>query len=199
MLRFSVQNRLRASLTIKPVDEPVTVAELRQHGRISGTADDAWLMAAIGAARDKVEQEIGRALIRQTWTAYLDRFPLGFVRLPMPPLHAIASVKYIDPNGAQQTLASNVYESDTHSTPARFGLAYGRSWPSTRDQMNAVEVAYTCGYGLAADDVPAPIRHAIMMIVAHLYEHRETVNDFQLHDIPMGASWLLDPYRVAFF
>lgn len=191
-------NRLRAQLTTAPTDEPVTVTEAKTHGRISGSADDTWLTAAIKAARQKVEAEIGRALITQTWTAYLDGFPIGDIRLPRPRAIAIASVKYIDVNGDQQTLSSSVYQLDSKSEPARFGLAYNQTWPSTRDQMNAVEIAYTCGYGNAAA-VPEAIKHAILLIVAHLYEHREAVNDFQLHEIPMGAQFLLDPYRVICF
>lgn len=191
--------RIRAVRTADAQDEPVSVDELVQHSRISGTADNAWLAVAIKAARHKVEEEIGRALLTQTWTAYLDGFPCGEIRLPRPRALAITSVKYIDTNGAQQTLASSVYQLDARSEPSRFGLAYAQSWPSTRDQMNAVEIAYTCGYGAQPEHVPAAIRHAIMMIVAHLYEHRETVNDFQLHEIPMGAGWLLDPYRVVCF
>lgn len=194
-----VTNRLRARVTTEPADEPVSVEELRQHGRVDGTADDAWLSVAIKAARQKVELEIGRALMTQTWTAYMDAFPIGAVRLPMPRAIAITSVLYVDTDGAQQTLSSTVYELDSKSEPARFGLAYGQSWPSTGNVTNAVEIAYTAGYGAAGDAVPAPIRHAIMMIVAHLYEHRESVNDFQLHEIPQGAGWLLDPYRVVCF
>lgn len=191
--------RLRATLTTRPSDEPITVDELRQHGRIDDTTDDAWALLAIASARRRVEEETGRALMQQTWTAYMDQFPCGLIRLPRPRLISIAAVKYIDPDGEQQTLASSVYQVDGKSEPARFGLAHGQSWPATRCQMNAVEIAYPCGYGTSPDSVPEPIRQALLLIVGHLYEHREAVNDVQLHEIPMGAQWLLDPYRVVSF
>jgi uncharacterized phiE125 gp8 family phage protein len=190
---------MRVTRTTDAADEPVTVDELMQHSRIQSTADNAWLALAIKAARQRVEKEIGRSLITQTWTAYLDRFPCGDVRLPYPPTIAISSVKYYDGNNELQTLSASVYQIDTASEPARFKVAYGKSWPSTYCRLNAVEIAYTAGYGADGESVPAAIRHAIMMIVGHLYEHRETVNDFQLHDIPMGAGWLLDSYRVISF
>jgi uncharacterized phiE125 gp8 family phage protein len=146
------------------------------------------------------EETTGRALMMQTWTAYLDRWPFGEPAwLPRPPLIAVASVKYIDSTGVQQTLDPSTYQVDNKSAPGRFSLAYAKSWPSVRPQMNAIEIEYTCGYGAEPEAVPEPIRHAIMMTVAHWNEHRETVNDFALHDVPMSAEWALQPYRVHWF
>jgi hypothetical protein len=37
----------------------------------------------------------------------------------------------------------------------------------TGRELNAFEVAFTAGYGDAASDVPAPIRHALTLLGAH--------------------------------
>jgi hypothetical protein len=66
--------------------------------------------------------------------------------LPKPPLVTVNSIKYIDQNGVQQTLATDQYLVDTVSEPGRVTPAYGTSWPSTREQANAVEVSFNCGY-----------------------------------------------------
>ncbi len=191
--------RVHSVVTTPPQDEPITVDDLRMHSKIDDTTEDAWAMVAIAAARQRIEEETGLALMRQTRTAYLDRFPRGVIKLPAPPLISIVSVKYIDTDGAQQTLSSSVYQSDNKREPGRFGLAYGQSWPSTRTQMNAVEIAYLCGYGSAPDNVPELIRQAMLMIVGHWNEHREEVSDFQLYDVPRTAESMYGLYKVNWF
>ena len=39
--------------------------------------------------------------------------------------------------------------------------------------MNGLEVAVTCGFGATPADIPAPIRQALLLLVAHWYEHRD--------------------------
>ena len=63
------------------------------------------------------------------------------------------------------------------------------------DRLDAVRIAFDAGYG-AADAVPQAIKQAILMIVAHWYEHRETVVvGTGAVDIPLGANALLSPFR----
>ncbi|MGE5260788.1 MAG: head-tail connector protein [Actinomycetota bacterium] len=38
--------------------------------------------------------------------------------------------------------------------------------------VNAFEIAFTAGYGGAADDVPGPIKQALKLLVAHWFERR---------------------------
>ena len=40
------------------------------------------------------------------------------------------------------------------------------------------------------------ITAAILLILGHLYENRETVTDKPLNNVPMGALSLLQPYRI---
>ena len=52
------------------------------------------------------------------------------------------------------------------------------------------DIAFTCGYGAAAD-VPAPITSAILLLLAALYEHRGD----DAAPSPDNALALLAPYR----
>ena len=61
------------------------------------------------------------------------------------------------------------------SEPARLVLSAGAVQLSPARLLNAFEVAFTAGYGDEASDVPAPIRHALKLLVAHWFEHREPV------------------------
>ncbi len=107
----------------------------------------------------------------------------------------VDSVKYIDPTGAQQTLAATEYDVDTFSMPGRLRLAYGKSWPQTRDQWNAVSIIYWVGWAVA--DVPAPIKQAILLLVSQLYEHR-TPEVIARAIVPIQFTFdsLIAPYRL---
>ena len=124
-----------------------------------------------------------------------DRFPT-FFELPRPPASAVATIKYLDVNGDQQTLDSSVYTTDFLSEPARIVLASNQSWPTTDDTINAVEVNYTAGYGSATSDVPGPLKHAIKFLGAHWYENREpVVVGMSVVDVELTVESLLWMYR----
>ncbi len=43
--------------------------------------------------------------------------------------------------------------------------------------------------------MPAPIKHAIMMLGAHWYNQRESVSGVQMHAVPDSLQALIKPYR----
>lgn len=163
--------------------------------------EDALLSALITAARVTVETVTRRSFITQTWRLYLDRFPSERgIRLPHTPTQSVTHIKYYDTDGVQQTFNAARYWTDVVSAPARLSLKEGEDWEDTEpDRLNAVEITYLAGYGSAAEDVPAPIKHAIKLLVAHLFENPDIVNAGQLSAIPMSIDYLLAPYRVINF
>lgn len=42
--------------------------------------------------------------------------------------------------------------------------------------------------------VPAPVRHAVLMLANHLYEHRGIVNPTALYNVPYTIDAMLKPY-----
>jgi hypothetical protein len=42
------------------------------------------------------------------------------------------------------------------------------------------------------------LRHAMLMMVAHWFENRETVSALTMKSVPMSYQYLLDPYRLMF-
>ncbi len=185
-------------LITAPTVEPVTVAEVKTHSRITGTDDDAYLTLLIKAARNHVENITNRALITQTWDWTLDG-GLRDVCIPKAPLQSITSVKYTDDNGTEQTLATSYYKVDDVSEPGRVVLAYSQSWPTARQEINNVTMRFIAGYGDASTDVPDDINFAILWIVDHWYEHRTAVTELGLNKTPLSIDAALFPYRVGFF
>jgi len=122
------------------------------------------------------------------------------ILLTQPPLISIDSVKYIDVDGTQQTMASTDYKVDSVTEPARLVPAYGKSWPGTRNEINAVEVTFTCGYG-APSAVPEAIKAWMKLRIGAMYENRES--DVALLRGSVGempfADKLLAPFRALRF
>jgi uncharacterized phiE125 gp8 family phage protein len=158
----------------QPSSEPISLEEAKLHLRVDtdDTSEDALLYGYIAAARRHCEGFLGRALITQTWDFYLDSFPrAGYIELPFPPLQSVTTLKYKDAAGALQTWAATNYVVDTVGEPGRVSLAYGISWPSTYDEIQAVQIRFVCGYGNAGS-VPPNMKNAILLKISDLYENR---------------------------
>ena len=67
-------------------------------------------------------------------------------------------------------------------------------WYDTKDTVNAVIVRYVCGYS-SSSDVPAPIRQAMLLMIAEMYEKRQD----SVKRLPTAAEYLMNPYRVWTF
>jgi uncharacterized phiE125 gp8 family phage protein len=64
----------------------------------------------------------------------------------------------------------------------------------------AIIVRFTCGYGDTSADVPAPIRQALLEVVATRYAFREAVGSGSITTrIPAGAQAALDNFRLWSF
>jgi uncharacterized phiE125 gp8 family phage protein len=189
---------MRLHLVTPPATEPVSLAEAKAHLRLEPeqTAEDAYLAVLIQAARQYAEEVCWRGLVTQKWEAVLEGFSGAEMELPRGHLDSIVSVTYVDEAGVVQTVAPATYEADTVSVPGRLLLAYGQSWPSARAQWNAVRVRYTVGW--AAAEVPATIRQALLLLVAHLYEQRtpEVVGTI-VSPVRFAVDSLLSPYRLV--
>ena len=184
------------SLVTAPTAEPVTLQEAKDHLRVDGTDEDTLISALITAAREHVDGRdgwLGRAICTQTWDCSFDAFPAdGLLYLPLAPVQSITSVKYIDPDGVQQTFSSSNYAlgADLDWSP-RVVLGWGKSWPSIRAVPDAVTVRIVAGYA----SVPKPICQAILLLIGHLYENREASSSVAMHEVPFSVSALLAPYR----
>ena len=189
----------RLALITAPAIEPLTLEETRAHLRIDDTDSDDVLTNLISTSRQMVEETTRRALMTQTWRLTLDAFA-GEIPLPKPPLQSVTSITYTDPDAAEQTVSTALYDVDIVAQPGRVLLGYGDSWPSdVRDHPGAVKVLYVAGYGSARAAVPWPVRQAMLLYIGHLFENREATTPISINDLPMGVGSLLMPYRIFGF
>lgn len=183
-----------------PAIEPVTLANVREQLGIndaSDTGSDAIITRRITEARQFVENYTRRSMNTQTLEIRLDTFPER-IELPAPPVISVTSVKYIDTDGVLQTISASNYVLDDYPMVPFIREAYGYSWPSHRNEPNAVRVQYSAGYGPLATDVPQIIRECIMLIVGHWMNFQpQSENGVQLSRIPFAVRDILDQYAVV--
>lgn len=184
-------------LTSGPALEPVTLAEAKAHLRLDTTADDALVQSLIVTSRLHIEAALGLALITQSWSWMLDQWPKNQrLCFPLRPVQAVAFVKLWRRNATSEALNLTDFHLDGQGNPAR--LVPGGLLPLNDPDRpaNGIEVAFTAGFGGAPSDVPAPIRHALLLLIAHWYEHREPVEiGAAVNAVPIMVSDLLQPYR----
>jgi len=161
----------------------------------TNTTGDQLLNVLIKSARQYAEQLLGRYLITQTVDLYLDEFPTQAIN--MRPLQSVTEITYVDTAGDTQTLSAADYIVDSTGSPARITPAYGVSWPSTRDQVNAVKVRFVAGYG-SASAVPQCVRNWMLMRIKQLYDQRDMINVGNIvTEFPQAyVDGLLDPERA---
>lgn len=178
------------TLITPPAAEPVTLSEAKAHLKVDTTADDALITSLVTAARARAEWHTGRAFVTQSWTLWLDGWPQnGLIEIPLPPLQSVTQVKLYALDGTPSVLDPSAYQLDAASAPARL---LRKSEPAANLRaVNAVEIAFTAGYG-AASAVPQPVKQAILQIVADLYTNRGDEADI----VSSAAQTLLAPYRI---
>lgn len=174
---------------------PITLAEAKLHCRVDSADEDTLISALITASTEMAEHITGRALMTQTWELTLDAFPEAF-ELTRVPVQSITSLKYYDDAGTQQTLSNTLYaldNADDHGF-AYVVPVYAGSWPTSRDQINAVSVRFVAGYADAAS-VPEGIKQWIKLTISTMFENRETVSIGGMSSLPF-CDRLLDRYSV---
>lgn len=173
------------TLIAPPAGEPVTVAELKAHLKVDGTAEDALIAGFILAARQAIESRFGVAVLSQGWRLTLDAAPRGDLILPLAPVASIDSVG-VRRGATIETLGPSLYEVETGAI-GRLRLLGA----APQGRLGGLIVAFTAGWP-GVSSVPGELTYAIRTLAAHYYENRENGPD------PRGAAAiaaLLAPYR----
>jgi len=129
---------MTVKLVTAPICEPITLSDVEAQTRATLTSESALVGSYITAVKQRVENDLRRALITQTLDLVLDVFPcssrnnqFAALEIPLPPLQSVVSIKYVSEDGVLTTLDAAHYVVDTDSTPGRVMPAYGKVWPST--------------------------------------------------------------------
>jgi uncharacterized phiE125 gp8 family phage protein len=180
------------------VTAAVSTSDLKTHARIYHAQDDAYIATLVLTATQCIENEIRRALITRAFSYQLEEFPAsGQIILPRSPWLSVSSITYTDTAGATQTLASSNYHAYSVDNIGRVVLKSTSSWPDTLGTGALdVTVNFTAGYGAASANIPAALRHAVLLQAAHLYDNRSSVNIGNIvNEIPFTVQRLIVQYH----
>ena len=141
--------------------------------RVDHSDEDALITDLIDAATRQIEDRCGVSLITRPQRlskpasgagVYLTRYP-------------ILSIEAVTQDDAPQPIDANL-----RARPALVRVS----------NSGTVTVDFTAGYGETSADIPTPLRQGVMLLLAHLYEHRAG-------NIPSGFPMMVDaliqPYR----
>ena len=183
-----------------PAVTPISLAEAKAQMRVESSDDDAIIQRLIASAVAFVDAQgaLGKAMITQTWGQWLSPNP-GTVYLSLGPVQSVSAIKYYDVDGALQT--ATLADFNVFGTPNRISVSpkSGRAWPVTQTRDDAIKIEYIIGYGSSSTSVPETVRHALMMLVAHWYDMRETATEKQMYDLPYGFSEMIGIERNQWY
>lgn len=181
-----------------PGVEPLTLDEAKSHMRVDGGTEDTLVQSLILTSRLHIEAALGLALVTQSWRLTLDAWPKGgVVKLPIAPVQTVSEIRVYGADGEQTVVDSAIYALDTSGRPARVAQQ-GGVWTAPGRRLAGIEIDFVAGFGATASDVPEPIRQALLLLVAHWYEHRDPIEiGTPATAVPHAVSRLLNPYRAV--
>lgn len=173
----------------------LTLAQAKAWCRIDHDSEDDTITDLIAVATDTLDGPsgmCGHALTNQRWRmSTIGQTADGLVWLPVSPAVSIFQIQYYDTTNTLQTATTSHFRLLVGDNWAYVEPADGYDWPALYDRIDALQIEWTAGYG-DADDVPAAIRQAAKMLVAHWYANREAVVTGTIAgDLPMAVRELV--------
>lgn len=179
--------------------EPVTLEQAKAHLRLDTDDDDQLIVRSITAARQWIEGQTKKALGAKTFTQTVDfdwpwKHGMQWIDFEVNPVTAVTSITYVDGSSPNPTLSADDYIVVARNHNSYVTTAYGVDWPTLRNVPEAVSITFTAGYST----VPEPLKQAVILLVTHMYEHRESFQAGQgqvMVDVPYTIEAMISPYR----
>lgn len=167
------------------------LADAKAHLRVLDDDSDELIAALRDAAVDMVEQYAEKALVSRNfeWRGRLQQA----MEMGIGPVTALASVTYLDADGALQTLA--------HASALRIALRDRIEFktdvdvPDQADGDGVAVITFTAGYG-GGQPLPPSLVAACRMMLGHLFMNREAVTfGSGAVEMPFGVRQMCGPYK----
>ncbi len=158
-----------------PPSGPVSLAAAKTFLRVDHADEDDLIQNLIDAAARQIEARCGVSLITRAQRltkpvcgagVYLNRYP-------------VVSIDAVENDGTSIPIDANL-----RARPVLVRVK----------QSGDVQVDFTAGFGIAPDDIPTLLRQGVLLLVAHLYEHRGAEPELPM-GFPMMVDALIQPYR----
>jgi len=170
-----------------PSVEPVSLEEVKAFNRIDSNDEDILITNFIEGSRQKLEDYLGKALIKQLISVTFDEWVTEVIELPRPPLISVVSIVTIDEDSIETIYASSNYFVSPETN--QVVIKQSCSWPVADRNCAGYRIYYYAGYGETPKSVPSKVRLAIMEWSALWYETRI------MDDIPESVKARLRYFR----
>ncbi|SEG59043.1 phage conserved hypothetical protein, phiE125 gp8 family [Bosea lathyri] len=193
---------LPPELVTPPSGDVVSLIDAKRHLRVDHNLDDDRITLAIQAAVSHLDGYtgiLGRALLAQSWRQFSAYWPASrCFDLALAPVAEIISVSARG-SGGLVAVPSSSWRLFSGASRPMLMLNRDAQLPDLDGQADAVTVTYKAGYGEAAE-VPAAIRHAILLMVGDAYRFSETVALGASSPVPMSITVdrMVSPFRRSF-
>lgn len=174
----------------------ITIDQAKAHLRVEHGEEDALITSLIASAFRHIENRTGQVFDKRDGIVMLaDRLPQGScgLELQWTPVRAVSEVSYLDSTGVRTVLEAGALDVEKRGVYPVLYPAIDASWPDHRPQRASVQITVNAGY----EECPADVSAAALLIIGHLYEHRESVVVGTISsELPMGVEMLLAPYVI---
>lgn len=174
----------------------ITIEQAKAHLRVEHGEEDTLITSLIGSAFRHIENRTGQVFDKRDGMVMLaDRLPKGSdgLELQWTPVRDVTAVSFLDPEGIRTELAASALDVEKRGVYPVLYPAIDTTWPEHRPQRASVQITVNAGW----DECPADVSSAALLIIGHLYEHRESVVIGTISgELPMGVEMLLAPYVI---
>lgn len=174
---------MRIERTTDPVNPAILTTTVEEALNVPNGTDATLIADYIDSATNDLEVDTDRALITQTWTIKLDRFPSSYydnsirhydwqtIFLPKGVNVTVSELSYIDTDGILTPLLEGTDFTVTNTgTDARIEPIDSWATNVADDQNDVINIKYTVGIGDDTADMPGWVRTALILKVKGLYD-----------------------------
>lgn len=175
-------------VVLTPGAPALGLARVKRHVSVEHSDHDTRLVELIAVAQAHIENTLNRTLTTASLEQRFEPGPLHHSKLYLGrgPVRSIVEV-VASADGAETPISSSSY-----SLSGSEAIYFGYGAPTVNGEM---VVRYTAGYGTPAQ-VPEPIKHAMLLLVAHYYANPDPVNIGNITtELPFGVDNLLAQYK----
>lgn len=173
--------------------EPITLEAAKLFLRLDHDEEDDLISELIQSAREQVENLCRHSLIQRPQRVTLTP-PFGRVLyLNIAPIKSVTAMTLHLTSGEDETVPLDDLRINLRATPASIQKQTLGLWSwHSRPEIDSMTVDVVAGYGENPDDIPMPLRQAILLLLGQGYEHRAGKD---MPGIPMMVDALVMPYR----
>lgn len=179
---------------------PVYSSEFANFAKLD--SDDPMINTVLNVATSAVFAFLKQDLLTRTWTLTHSEWPhIGTLTKPslsrpQAALKRVIELPYTNLVSVDSVLIDG--ETTTNYSIIKgkpYALEFDAFASACIDGVDSLVVTYKAGFGVLNDDVPQPIRHAIMLAANYIYSHALGCNYSDAITMS-GAKQILTPYAV---